>query len=74
MSICIDDSNCPNSRDSTALVGLSAVVTGAAMTPIGWVLFAHYRHPRANGKPLLVPYATSTADKKGGVVGLQGVF
>ena len=77
-SVCIDESihtdDCPNGNNSRANLGLSSMVAGTIMTPIGWVLFARNRSPRAREKPFLLPYATSTSDYRGGVLGIQGSF
>jgi len=77
-SLCISDSidtkGCPNGSDSRALLGLSALLVGAVITPIGWVLYAHNNEPRTSEKPLLLPFAAATGDHRGGVIGFQGTF
>lgn len=70
-SICMEA--CPN-HDSSATWGLATLITGAALTPIGWVIYARNREPRTKAQPLLMPYAAATRDKSGGVIGLQGAF
>ncbi len=77
-SVCIDESihtdDCPHGNDTRALVGLSTIAVGTIMTPIGWAMFARNRNPRASETPLLLPYAVSTGDRRGGVFGIQGSF
>lgn len=77
-SVCIDDSihtnDCPRGSSSRAALGVSSIALGAVLTPIGWVLFARNHSARANERPLFLPYAATTSDYRGGIIGLQGSF
>jgi hypothetical protein len=61
------------SKDSHQTLGFGLIMVGAGMTPLGWITFANHQ-PRNVEKPFVLPYAASTDDTKGGLIGIRGAF
>jgi len=54
---CDGEGGCSSDQRTTMLVGLGALVGGAVMAPIGWVMFAKNRRPRIE----ILPPGAATA-------------
>ncbi len=65
--------NQDNSGSGLVLGGLAAFVAGAVMTPIGWVTWAHNRHPRLHDDPTALKVAV-VPNRAGAFLGLSGQF
>jgi len=65
--------NQDNSGSGLFLGGLAAFVAGAVMTPIGWVTWAHNRHPRLHDDPTAIKIAV-VPNHDGAFLGLSGHF
>lgn len=71
-NMCIEA--CEHGNSNLFLLGAGMMLTGSALTPVGWVVYARNKRLHAIETSLVLPYATPTSDRRGGVIGVQGVF